>query len=154
MNDARRTFSLFLETSGPGLDADRARTRVGQAAVQKVWEEWSSRIIGPFVARDDVEAALGVPDRHGDDWIGYFLPLRSGYMYVFSFELTLGGQTWSGFRRLSAPPMCDGPPVQGVTEEELIRQYGEPTEREGWWPIECLTFAGELMVELRHGVLE
>lgn len=154
MNEARRTFSLYLETSGPGLDADRARNRAGQAAVDKVRAEWSGQILGPMVTRDDVEIALGVPDRQGDNWIGYFLEMRPGYMYVFSFDLARGGQTWCGFRRLSAPPTCDGPTVQGATEEELIRQYGEPTEREGWWPIECLTFAGGLTVELRHGVLD
>jgi hypothetical protein len=162
-DEARRSFALYLETSGPGARAEAARRRVDQAQMAAARARWSDTLLGPTVDRSAVETALGPADEAGVRHLGYRLPTRPDHLFVFRFDDPAGRLTRAGFRRLDERPAPPDEPratlaarlvAMETTLDDLERWYGCPTSSAGWWPLETFTFANGLTLELRHGVAE
>lgn len=164
-NAARNSFSLYLETSGPGALAQRASERAGQEAVLAARDLWSGRLTSPQTKAETIVAALGLPDVSQDGVLQYALTSRPGYLYVFEFSPGQGFLMWSGFRRAGAMPSFQGDAAAfeqlparlaalGATATEVRVWLGEPRDISGWWPIENWEYSSGLTLSLRHGVVE
>lgn len=162
--NARDEFSLFVEAAGPGNRAREIAQQYDEPTIAAVRGRWSGRVLGPSVSAEQIVEALGQPDVRDPSSIGYVLPSRPGYLYVFRFD-TSGRQIAAGFRRDGTPPPLprrtddDGAFVAalaalGVTAEELCAYLGEPHDVDGWWPLETWRWRDGLTIGLRHGVVE
>jgi hypothetical protein len=156
-------FALYLETAGPSEAAKRLRDQVGAEVVEALKKRWSGRLLSPQTTLEQVEAALGPPNRRDGFMIGYELPTPPGYLYVFEFDPQQKNLRESGFRHidpLSMPPVSSDVESYnrklieiGATKPELRASLGEPTNWYGWWPEETWEYPNGLILQLRHGVV-
>jgi hypothetical protein len=162
---APESFTVFIETAGPGHAAEAMRRRFGASQSAAAQREWSGRLLGPDKTPEQVEDALGPADVREERLLGYRLPTRPDHRYEFRFAGSPPRLVGSGFERIegrgrsqlsgSTPAQlaAELARIQG-TESEVLAALGVPVNRFGWWPIETWAYSDGTELELRHGVVE
>jgi hypothetical protein len=157
-------FSMYIEASGSGRLSNQLRDRLGAERVKEIRSQWSGKLTTAETTFEQVQAALGAPDHIDSSSIGYILPVRPAYLYVFEFDSQKRSLRRCGFRRVPSrlpPPRSSGLDSYkrelinvGVTSFELREWLGDPLAWFGWWPEEIWEYPEGLILRLRHGVVE
>jgi hypothetical protein len=167
MTKKLESFSIFLETSGPGKAARKLREKFDFKEIDAAITYWSGKIRIGKTTPSDIVSFLGQPDKKTENSMEYFLPLRSEYSYCFIFDKR-GILIDNGYRRANILPdllniknMTKNKKQYikklaefGATAPEVIMLLGEPLERIGWWPVETWRYGDNIEINLRNGIVE
>jgi hypothetical protein len=158
-----KDFGVYLETVGTAISARTCRAIIGEQATIALSAVFSGQIVVGRSTLGSIVDLLGKPHSCTMVSMSYLLEQKPDYAYTFTFDSECHLLTEHGYQRtnpLIQPSQSDSDwqgylhclTTAGATTHEVIRWFGKPINRWGWWPIEVWEYSHQRQIQFIHGI--